>query len=198
MKHAQAQVREFMLKAGQECPDKPTIPELDICHLRHRLIQEENEELKDALIAGDVVAVADAVGDLLYVVLGAAVAFGIEIEPVFQEIHRSNQSKFIDGHRRADGKWVKGPSYSPANLAPIIAEQRSESSETKWKSCAIWPFVEGWDVNTNTSEDIHDTEEQAVAVCEMLKREGLGGHGRIFPIRVWVEPTKMASGGLTT
>lgn len=125
MKQAQADVRAFMLIAQQQCPANPTVPELDVCRLRHALIAEENEELKQAFIKGDVVEVADAIGDLLYVVLGAAVSCGIEIEPVFNEIHRSNMSKFIDGHRREDGKWVKGPSYSPANLAPILKEQQS-------------------------------------------------------------------------
>lgn len=119
-------VREFMEKAGQECPTKPVIPELEICVLRYNLHKEENEELRDASCSEDIVGIADAIGDLLYVVLGTAVAHGIDIEPIFNEIHRSNMSKFIDGHRRADGKWVKGPSYSPANLKPILDEQQTQ------------------------------------------------------------------------
>lgn len=123
MKTAQAKVREFMRLAGQDCPQSPVTPNVKICALRMDLIKEEASELKKAFIDGDLTEIADAIGDLLYVVIGTAVACGIEIEPVFDEIHRSNMTKFIDGHRRADGKWVKGPSYTPANLAPIIKAQ---------------------------------------------------------------------------
>lgn len=120
MTEQEKQVREFMQKAGQEVPAKPTMPSENIIALRQSLIVEEASELADATT---IVEAADAIGDLLYVVLGAAVAYGIDLEPIFEEIHRSNMSKFIDGHRREDGKWVKGPSYSPANLGPIIEVQ---------------------------------------------------------------------------
>jgi predicted HAD superfamily Cof-like phosphohydrolase len=128
-----------MQKAGQECPPRPTTSSIEIQDLRIKLIYEEWLELCDALglkldasfsyirtgeEKADLVLIADAIGDLLYVVLGAAVAFGIDMEPIFNEIQRSNMSKFIDGHRREDGKWIKGPSYSPANLEPIIEQQK--------------------------------------------------------------------------
>lgn len=137
MKLAQELVKQFMLRAGQECPLKPEIPDFDTCVLRIELIAEEWQELQDALglsLAQDtgefteaepnLVKVADAIGDLLVVVLGTAVACGIDIEPIFSEIHRSNMTKFIDGHKREGGKWIKGPSYSCANLEPLIAEQQ--------------------------------------------------------------------------
>lgn len=120
----QSDVRDFMRRAGQNCPPRPQLPQKEIAELRARLIEEELHELKDSFADEDLVQVADAVGDLLYVVLGAAVACGIEIEPIFREIHRSNMSKFVDGIRRSDGKWLKGPSYTPANLAPILAQQQ--------------------------------------------------------------------------
>jgi len=116
----QQQIREFMLKAGQECPVNPCIPELNVCLLRYKLIAEELEELKEAFVRDNKVETYDAILDLLVVVVGTAVACGMEIEPGWQEVHRSNMSKFIDGHRRKDGKWMKGPSYSPANLKPIL------------------------------------------------------------------------------
>jgi len=71
----------------------------------------------------EIVAAYDAVLDLEVVTTGTAVAMGVDTEPGWQEVHRSNMSKFIDGTKRADGKWVKGPSYSPANLKPIVDAQ---------------------------------------------------------------------------
>jgi|SRR5271165_4477122 len=121
MTKEQEQVKEWMKLAGQDCPEKPIENLPDKVHnLRWDLISEEMDELENAC---DLVAVADALGDLMYVILGYAVAHGIDLEPIFQEVHRSNMSKFIDGHRRENGKWIKGPSYSPANLQPIIEAQ---------------------------------------------------------------------------
>lgn len=113
-----------MLKAGQECPNKITAPPKDVARLRIDLIQEELDELDDA-IGVDAVETADAIADLLVVVLGTAVACGIEIEPVFNEVMRSNMTKFIDGHNAPNGKWIKGKSYSPANIKPILDNQIS-------------------------------------------------------------------------
>ena len=100
----------------------PTIPDEAIRSLRIRLIQEEFGELQEALGQHDAVAVAKELADLLYVVYGTAVSCGIDMEPVFREVHRSNMSK-VGGHKRADGKWVKPPTYSPARLEPILVAQ---------------------------------------------------------------------------
>ena len=70
----------------------------------------------------DIEAVAKELADLLYVVYGTAVSCGIDMAPVFREVHRSNMSK-VGGHKRADGKWMKPPNYSPARLQPILAAQ---------------------------------------------------------------------------
>lgn len=136
MTKEQSEVREFMVKAGQDTPDKPTMPSLEVRALRIRLIAEELAELaeafgivfnyaisKDVFGSKDLISAADATADLRVVVIGTDVAMGIDGGPVWDEVHRSNMSKFIDGHRREDGKWVKGPSHSPANLAPIIEAQ---------------------------------------------------------------------------
>jgi predicted HAD superfamily Cof-like phosphohydrolase len=93
--------------------------------LRIRLIQEEFDELKESMDAGDLASVAKEMADLLYVVYGTAVSYGIDMKPVFQEVHRSNLSK-IGGHKRADGKWIKPPTYSPARLEPILDAQREQ------------------------------------------------------------------------
>ncbi len=91
--------------------------------LRVRLIQEEFDELKEAMATDNLAAVAKEIADLLYVTYGTAVSYGIDMEPVFQEVHRSNLSK-VGGYKRADGKWVKPPTYSPAAIAPILEAQQ--------------------------------------------------------------------------
>jgi predicted HAD superfamily Cof-like phosphohydrolase len=92
--------------------------------LRERLIQEEFEELKEAMEKRDLTAIAKELADLLYVVYGTAVSCGIDMGPVFREVHRSNMSK-IGGYKREDGKWVKPPTYSPAAIEPILLEQQA-------------------------------------------------------------------------
>ena len=66
--------------------------------------------------------IAKELADLLYVVYGTAVSLGIDMEPVFKEVHRSNMSK-VGGYKREDGKWVKPPTYSPAALQDILEAQ---------------------------------------------------------------------------
>ena len=94
--------------------------------LRERLIQEEFEELKEAMGNRDLAAIAKELGDLLYVVYGTAVSYGIDMGPVFREVHRSNMSK-VGGYKREDGKWVKPPTYSPAAIEPILQKQRASN-----------------------------------------------------------------------
>jgi len=101
----------------------PTVPDAATQRLRLRLIQEELDELKEAFQQADEAAVAKELADLLYVVYGTAVSCGIDMEPVFREVHRSNMSK-VGGHKREDGKWVKPPTYSPAAVAPLLTAQR--------------------------------------------------------------------------
>lgn len=89
--------------------------------LRHRLMEEENREYLEAAEADDKVGVADALGDMLYVLCGTIIEHGMHevIDQVFEEIHRSNLSKLDDKGkvlRRADGKVIKGPNYSPPDL----------------------------------------------------------------------------------
>jgi NTP pyrophosphatase (non-canonical NTP hydrolase) len=105
----------------------------DIVALRLNLIQEECGELYNEFITPegeprdftDKRKVAKELADILYVVYGAADCFGIPIDAVLREVHRSNMSKLgPDGKpiRRSDGKVLKGPAYSPANLDDIVGE----------------------------------------------------------------------------
>jgi len=103
----------------------PTIPAEAVRQLRLTLIREELNELSDALASGELVAIAKELADLLYVVYGAAVVCGIDLEPVFRAVHRSNMSK-VGGHRREDGKLVKPAGFVQPDLAPILAAQRAK------------------------------------------------------------------------
>jgi len=106
--------------------DKPTVAlsESDI-QLRHRLMQEENEEYLEAAQNGDLVEVADALGDMLYILCGTILKHGLQdkIAEVFQEIQRSNMSKLdADGKPiyREDGKVMKSDLYFKPNIKEIL------------------------------------------------------------------------------
>ena len=132
MTDEQAMVEEFHRKFEIVIQTAPREMSEETKGLRIRLIQEEFDELKESMAAGDLPAIAKEMADLLYVVYGTAVSYGIDMDPVFREVHRSNLSK-VGGYKRADGKWVKPTTYSPAQVAPILAAQAAgpvEASET--------------------------------------------------------------------
>lgn len=93
--------------------------------LRHRLMQEENDEYLDAVKNGDIVEVADALGDQLYILCGTILKHGLQykIEEVFNEIQRSNMSKLDENGKpiyREDGKIMKSSSYFKPDIASIL------------------------------------------------------------------------------
>ena len=108
---------------GQEVKSSPEFATEDILQLRGELIVEELTELRDAVDANDIVAVADALTDLLYVIYGAGAALGIDLDACFKEVHSSNMSKLMpDGTvlRREDGKVLKGPNYFVPDLKKVL------------------------------------------------------------------------------
>jgi len=114
---------EFMKVFGQETLTRPTLPSWELAALRLDLIQEEVDELKEGLANQDIVEIADALTDILYVVYGAGHAFGIDLDKCYNEVHRSNMTKLdADGKPlfREDGKVMKSESYEPPNLTKII------------------------------------------------------------------------------
>ncbi|MCY3955644.1 MAG: hypothetical protein OXF47_06580 [Nitrospira sp.] len=127
MYEAQKMVREFHREFDIHVAESPSVPDPKTMVLRERLIQEEFDELKEAMKAGDLPAIAKELADLLYVVYGTAVSYGIDMAPVFREVQRSNMSK-AGGYKREDGKWVKPPTYSPARVAPILESQQKRSA----------------------------------------------------------------------
>lgn len=123
MTNEQTMVEAFHSRFDILVRNVPTEATEETKQLRVRLIQEEFDELKEAMATGNLAAVAKEMADLLYVTYGTAVSYGIDMEPVFQEVHRSNLSK-VGGYKRADGKWVKPATYSPAQIGPILELQR--------------------------------------------------------------------------
>ena len=130
MDEAQKMVREFHEEFDIHVAESPSVPDAKTTALRERLIQEEFDELKEAMKAGNLPCIAKELADLLYVVYGTAVSYGIDMAPVFREVQRSNMSK-VGGYKRDDGKWVKPPTYSPARIEPILESQRRRSSSSR-------------------------------------------------------------------
>ena len=175
--HYQQKVKEFMTVFGQDCPQKPIVPDLQTRILRVKLLLEEVLELTEASglkivdsfgfefskklltdkdgiqiiensdMKPDIVEVADAIADISYVNYGAALAYGIDIQPVEQEVHSSNMTKLFTKEESIElnpsfytskivsdsnkcvlvkdnnGKVQKSPSYTPANIKSIIDQQ---------------------------------------------------------------------------
>ena len=121
-----AAVQEFHEAFGLEIQHQPTVALDDkVIDLRYNLMKEENEEYLEAAQAGDLVEVADALGDMLYILCGTIISHGFQdkIEAVFDEIQRSNMSKLgTDGKPiyREDGKVMKGPNYFKPNIAGLL------------------------------------------------------------------------------
>ena len=115
-------VEDFMNAFGQDV--EKTTGWTNVAELRYELIREELEEMREALDSKDMVGIADALSDLLYVVYGAGHSFGINLDACFNEVHRSNMSKLgADGKPiyREDGKVLKGPDYSEPDLKKILS-----------------------------------------------------------------------------
>tara|TARA_B100000530_G_scaffold203411_1_gene129797 strand:- start:377 stop:718 length:342 start_codon:yes stop_codon:yes gene_type:complete len=108
---------------GQEVKTKPSFASQKINDLRYDLIKEELAELKQAIDSQDILEVADALTDILYVTYGAGHAFGIDLDACFNEVQNSNMSKLgSDGKPiyNESGKVMKGPNYFKPNLSKFI------------------------------------------------------------------------------
>ena len=116
-------VGDFMESMDQEVRIRPSFPDEEIQKLRKDLIEEELDEFTYALDNKNMVEIADALTDLLYVVYGAGHAFGIDLDACYQEVHSSNMSKLDENGRplkREDGKVLKGPNFFEPDLAFIL------------------------------------------------------------------------------
>ena len=116
-------VKIFMQTFDQEVKSKPSFSTEKINELRYSLIKEELEEFKHALENKDLLEVADALTDILYVTYGAGHAFGIDLDSCFEEVQNSNMSKLgKDGKpiRNEAGKVMKGPNYYKPDLSKFV------------------------------------------------------------------------------
>jgi len=116
-------VKKFMQTFGQETKDKTEFPNEKIVKLRYDLIEEELEELHQAIKDKDMKEVVDALTDILYVTYGAGHAFGINLDECFEEVQKSNMSKLgLDGKPiyNESGKVMKGPNYFKPDLNKFL------------------------------------------------------------------------------
>ena len=116
-------VKIFMQTFGQEVKLKPSFSTEKINELRYKLIEEELGELKQAIDNKDLLEVADALTDILYVTYGAGHAFGIDLDRCFEEVQNSNMSKLgKDGKPIFNvlGKVMKGPNYYKPDLSKFL------------------------------------------------------------------------------
>lgn len=123
-------VRRFHVGFQANDPAVPTIPSPADRDLRWSLIDEEvNKELKPAMDDGDLVGIADAIADSIYVLVGTALKYGIPLDAVWNEVQSSNMSKFGDDGKaifREDGKVLKGPNFRKPDIASIIEKASSK------------------------------------------------------------------------
>ena len=117
-------VGTFMKTFGQEVKTKPSFSTDKINKLRIDLIKEELDELQEAMKNNDLLEVADALTDILYVTYGAGHAFGIDLDKCFDEVQNSNMSKLDENGEpiyNDAGKIMKGPKYFKPNLSKFIS-----------------------------------------------------------------------------
>lgn len=116
-------VEQFMNAFGQTVRKSATTADADTQRLRIELIREELDELVEAISNDDIVELADALTDILYVTYGAGHAFGINLDACFEEVHASNMSKLGAMGKpiyRDDGKVLKGENYFPPDLTKFV------------------------------------------------------------------------------
>jgi len=117
-------VKQFMQTFGQEVKTKASFSDEKTNQLRLDLISEELEELKNAMASKDLLEVADALTDILYVTYGAGHAFGINLDKCFDEVQKSNMSKLGPDGRpiyNESGKVMKGPDYFKPDLSKFLS-----------------------------------------------------------------------------
>lgn len=115
-------VKEFHRAFGQRVGETPELPDKDERELRKKLLAEEYTEYVVAEHRNDLVEIADALADIIYIACGTAVSYGIPLDRLFAEVHRSNMAKLVDGKviRRSDGKVQKPEGWTPPDVKSIL------------------------------------------------------------------------------
>ncbi len=122
MRQAVADVIEFMQAMGQAVWNKPGRPSPEVGELRYELIEEESAELMNAIQDNNLAEIADGCADLIYVTIGTALAYGIDLTPVWAAVHAANLTK-ATGPVLPSGKRGKPPGFKHPNIEAILDSQ---------------------------------------------------------------------------
>lgn len=115
-------VKKFQKAVGQNVSQLPKFPDAKERKLRKKLLREEVKEYFDGEKAEDIENVAKELADIIYIVCGTAASYGIPLDRVFNEVHRSNMEKLVDGKviRRDDGKILKPEGWTPPDIKSVL------------------------------------------------------------------------------
>ena len=115
-------VKEFQTAVGQNVGTEPEFPNQVERELRKKLMAEEVQEYFEGENNNDLENIAKELADIIYIVCGTAVSYGIPLDRVFDEVHRSNMAKLVDGKpvRRDDGKILKPEGWTPPDIKKIL------------------------------------------------------------------------------
>ena len=119
-------ILEFHKTFSHHIAPYPKVAPERVRALRSKLIREEVNELLDGLDDSNLEAIADGAADAIVVILGTCVSYGIDLRPIWNEVHRSNMSK-LGGGKRADGKSLKPEGWQPPRIKELLDEQRTIS-----------------------------------------------------------------------
>ena len=117
-------VRAFHRAFEQRVGEKPEFPSKEERELRKKLLAEEYTEYVVAELNNDIVEISDALADMIYIICGTAVSYGIPLDDIFEEVHASNMAKLVDGEviRRPDGKVQKPEGWEPPDIERILRD----------------------------------------------------------------------------
>ena len=121
-------VKAFHQAFGQRVAEKPELPDTSERTLRMKLLAEEMYEYTIAENENDLVEIADALADIIYIACGTAVSYGIPLDDVFEEVHASNMAKLVDGKplKREDGKVIKPADWNPPDVEGVLKKSHEE------------------------------------------------------------------------
>ena len=121
-------VKEFHIAFGQRVGEKPELPNEEERVLRQKLLKEEFYEYLDGEDKDNIVDIADALADIIYIACGTAVSYGIPLDKVFAEVHRSNMAKLVDGKPiyREDRKVMKPAGWTPPDIEGVLKKSHEK------------------------------------------------------------------------
>ena len=116
------EVKDFHQAFGQRVGEYPELPDRKERTLREKLLEEEFNEYMRAELNDDLVEIANALADIIYIACGTAVSYGIPLDDIFAEVHRSNMAKLVDGKviRREDGKVQKPEGWTAPDIRSVL------------------------------------------------------------------------------